>query len=70
MPVAVSACAAALRKVCEDLPNLSNEPSNVAGLLCIGEVVFRLYLKEAELLDYNINIEVMYIHPLLWNKML
>jgi hypothetical protein len=39
VPVAVSACAAALRKVCEDLPNLSHESTNIAGLLRIGEVV-------------------------------
>lgn len=39
VPVAVSACASALRKVCEDLPNLSHESTNIAGLLRIGEVV-------------------------------
>ena len=39
VPVAVSACAAALRKVCEDLPNLSRVSTNIAGLLRIGEVV-------------------------------
>lgn len=39
VPVAVSSCAAALRKVCEDLPSLSHESSNIAGLLRIGEVV-------------------------------
>lgn len=39
VPVAVSACAASLRRVCEDVPNLSQEPSNVAGLLHIGEVI-------------------------------
>ncbi|KAG0588025.1 hypothetical protein KC19_2G209500 [Ceratodon purpureus] len=37
VPVAVSACASALRKVCEDLPNLSYESTNIAGLLRIGE---------------------------------
>uniref|UniRef100_A0A7I4A443 Exportin-1/Importin-beta-like domain-containing protein n=1 Tax=Physcomitrium patens TaxID=3218 RepID=A0A7I4A443_PHYPA len=37
VPVAVSSCAAALRKVCEDLPSLSHESSNIAGLLRIGE---------------------------------
>lgn len=39
VPVAVAACAAALRKVCEDLPNLSHESTNIAGLLRIGEVI-------------------------------
>jgi len=39
VPVAVSSCAASLRKVCEDLPNLSHESTNIAGLLRIGEVV-------------------------------
>lgn len=39
VPIAVAACAAALRKVCEDLPNLSHESTNISGLLRIGEVV-------------------------------
>lgn len=39
VPIAVAACAAALRKVCEDLPNLSQESTNISGLLRVGEVV-------------------------------
>lgn len=37
VPIAVASCAAALRKVCEDLPNLSQESTNISGLLRIGE---------------------------------
>lgn len=40
VPVAVSSCAAALRKVCEDSPNLSHESTSIAGLLRIGEVFY------------------------------
>ncbi|XP_024393613.1 uncharacterized protein [Physcomitrium patens] len=44
VPVAVSSCAAALRKVCEDSPNLSHESTSIAGLLRIGEELHALPL--------------------------
>lgn len=38
MPLAAGASAAGLRKLCEDVPDISQEPSNIEGLLRIGEV--------------------------------
>jgi len=38
VPLAAGASAAGLRKLCEDVPDISQEPSNIEGLLRIGEV--------------------------------
>ncbi|CAM6046725.1 unnamed protein product [Sphagnum compactum] len=48
VPLAAGACAAGLRKLCEDVPDISQEPSNIEGLLRIGEEVHAVQLSLQE----------------------
>ncbi|KAL3697054.1 hypothetical protein R1sor_011130 [Riccia sorocarpa] len=50
VPVAASACATALRKICEDVSSISTEPRTFEGLIQVGEELyrFRLSLQEEE----------------------
>lgn len=38
IPVAASACATALRKMCEDVSSIATEPTTFEGLIRVGEV--------------------------------
>lgn len=48
IPVAASSCATALRKLCEEVSSLLNEPCNLEGLLWIGEGLHSLHLSLRE----------------------
>jgi hypothetical protein len=48
VPLAAGASAAGLRKLCEDVPDISQEPSNIEGLLRIGEEVHAVQLSLQE----------------------
>lgn len=48
IPVAASSCAAALRKICEEVPCIANEPGNLEGLLWIGEGLHSMHLSLRE----------------------
>ncbi|BFI28436.1 transportin-3 [Marchantia polymorpha subsp. ruderalis] len=48
IPVAASACATALRKMCEDVSSIATEPTTFEGLIRVGEELYNVHLSLQE----------------------